>query len=309
MEDRWTKRVRLLGEDLVLFKDRSGDFGLIAERCPHRRASLLLRHPAAGRDSLPVSRLEVRRAAGRASSSPTSPTAARSKTRCATAGYPVEERGGLLWAYLGPLPAPRVPPLRRPGSPQGTIRLLGQRRDPVQLAADHGELASTRCTPSGCTATCSSSCSRQRGLHDQLHAQASQDRLRRVRVRHHQAPRRRRPHRGRRRLEDRPSGGLPEHRCWSAARRHACHMRYQIRVPMDDTHTLHYWYHVITPPAGADVPAALLERVRYLRGAVPRRARRVHARARSTLKTSWRGSRRGRSRTARARRSARPTAA
>src|ERR1700691_2627827 len=40
MEDRWTKRVRLLGEDLVLFKDRSGTFGLIGEFCPHRRASL-----------------------------------------------------------------------------------------------------------------------------------------------------------------------------------------------------------------------------------------------------------------------------
>ena len=34
MEDRWTKRVRLLGEDLVLFKDRTGTFGLIDEVCP-----------------------------------------------------------------------------------------------------------------------------------------------------------------------------------------------------------------------------------------------------------------------------------
>src|SRR5271157_5172881 len=40
MDERWTKRVRLLGEDLVLFKDRAGRFGLIAEQCPHRRASL-----------------------------------------------------------------------------------------------------------------------------------------------------------------------------------------------------------------------------------------------------------------------------
>ena len=40
MRDRWTKRVRLLGEDLVLFKDRTGKFGLIGEFCPHRRASL-----------------------------------------------------------------------------------------------------------------------------------------------------------------------------------------------------------------------------------------------------------------------------
>jgi 5,5'-dehydrodivanillate O-demethylase oxygenase subunit len=40
MTDRWTKRVRLLGENLVLYKDLNGGFGLIGEFCPHRRASL-----------------------------------------------------------------------------------------------------------------------------------------------------------------------------------------------------------------------------------------------------------------------------
>jgi 5,5'-dehydrodivanillate O-demethylase len=39
MADRWTLRVRMLGEDLVLFKKRTGEFGLIAEQCPHRAAS------------------------------------------------------------------------------------------------------------------------------------------------------------------------------------------------------------------------------------------------------------------------------
>ena len=34
------KKVRLLGEDLVLYKDRSGTLGLIDEPCPHRRVSL-----------------------------------------------------------------------------------------------------------------------------------------------------------------------------------------------------------------------------------------------------------------------------
>lgn len=37
--DEWTSRVRLLGEDLVLFRTRQGQLGLIAEQCPHRRAS------------------------------------------------------------------------------------------------------------------------------------------------------------------------------------------------------------------------------------------------------------------------------
>ncbi|MCL6592504.1 MAG: Rieske 2Fe-2S domain-containing protein, partial [Alicyclobacillus sp.] len=36
MKQRWTKKIRLLGEDLVLFRDRRGQLGLIAERCPHR---------------------------------------------------------------------------------------------------------------------------------------------------------------------------------------------------------------------------------------------------------------------------------
>ena len=38
LQDRWTRRVRLLGEDLVLFRNRQGGIGLIAEQCPHRRA-------------------------------------------------------------------------------------------------------------------------------------------------------------------------------------------------------------------------------------------------------------------------------
>src|SRR2546428_10084921 len=36
-----TKFVRLLGEDLVLFRDRSGRVGLLADHCSHRGASLL----------------------------------------------------------------------------------------------------------------------------------------------------------------------------------------------------------------------------------------------------------------------------
>ena len=40
-EDSPTKFVRVLGEDLVLFKDKSGNLGLIQDHCPHRGASLL----------------------------------------------------------------------------------------------------------------------------------------------------------------------------------------------------------------------------------------------------------------------------
>jgi 5,5'-dehydrodivanillate O-demethylase len=40
-EGKPTKAVRLLGEDLVLYRDRQDRLGLIGERCPHRRVSLV----------------------------------------------------------------------------------------------------------------------------------------------------------------------------------------------------------------------------------------------------------------------------
>ena len=40
-EDNPTTFIRMLGEDLVLFRDKSGRVGLISDHCPHRGASLL----------------------------------------------------------------------------------------------------------------------------------------------------------------------------------------------------------------------------------------------------------------------------
>ncbi|RYH42592.1 MAG: aromatic ring-hydroxylating dioxygenase subunit alpha, partial [Alcaligenaceae bacterium] len=39
-DNRSTKPLRLMGEDLVLYKDLSGTFGLVDRRCAHRRADL-----------------------------------------------------------------------------------------------------------------------------------------------------------------------------------------------------------------------------------------------------------------------------
>ena len=41
MKDRYTMKVRILGEDLVLYKDRSGTFGALDPYCPHRRMGLV----------------------------------------------------------------------------------------------------------------------------------------------------------------------------------------------------------------------------------------------------------------------------
>ena len=51
-------KVRLLGEDLVVFRDSDGRLGVIDEYCPHRRASLAYRPQRGMRAALPLSRLE-----------------------------------------------------------------------------------------------------------------------------------------------------------------------------------------------------------------------------------------------------------
>ena len=101
------RKVRILGEDLVLYRDRSENLGLIGDRCLHRRVDLQygipdecgLRCPyhgwLFGADGKCLERpLEAH---------PTRPIQQQLK------GYPVQELGGLVFAYLGPLPAPALP--------------------------------------------------------------------------------------------------------------------------------------------------------------------------------------------------------
>ena len=54
-------RVRLLGEDLVAFRDTQGRLGLLEEYCPHRRVSLFFWPQRGVWAALRLSRVEVRR--------------------------------------------------------------------------------------------------------------------------------------------------------------------------------------------------------------------------------------------------------
>ncbi len=106
-----TKYVRILGEELVLFKDRQGRFGLVGAYCAHRRANLTygiveedgLRCPYHGwkYDST-----------GRCVEQPFEETLRLSNApsdKLTLSAYPVEQLGGLIFAYLGPSPAPLLP--------------------------------------------------------------------------------------------------------------------------------------------------------------------------------------------------------
>ncbi len=102
-----TKFVRLLGEDLVLFKDKSGNVGLIGDHCVHRGASLL------------YGRTEERGiacayhgwlydTAGNCLETPAEPADSRFHLTVRIKAYPVRHWIGLYWAYMGPLPAPAI---------------------------------------------------------------------------------------------------------------------------------------------------------------------------------------------------------
>src|ERR1700729_3960708 len=101
MRDRWTKRVRLLGEDLVLFRDRSGKFGLIGEQCPHRRASLAYGIPTEDGIRCPYHGWKFD-ATGSCLEQPNEPAGSAFKDKVTTAGYPVQVFAGLIWGYMGP---------------------------------------------------------------------------------------------------------------------------------------------------------------------------------------------------------------
>jgi 5,5'-dehydrodivanillate O-demethylase len=110
LEKNPIKPVRLMGENLVLYKDGNGTFGLVDRHCPHRRADMSygwVEGPGI-RCSYHGWRFdETGRCIDQPYEDTTSPKP--SKAGCEIKAYPVREVAGLLWAYMGPLPAPELP--------------------------------------------------------------------------------------------------------------------------------------------------------------------------------------------------------
>ncbi len=101
-------KVRILCEDLVLFRDRRGRLGLIAERCPHRSVSMAygIPEPEGLRCCYHGWLFDSQ---GRCLEQPLEPPDGTFKDKVCVKAYPVQELGGLIWAYLGPDPAPLLP--------------------------------------------------------------------------------------------------------------------------------------------------------------------------------------------------------
>ena len=262
MDGRWTKRVRLFGEDLVLFKDRSGRFGLIGEACPHRRASMAYGIPTDDGIRCPYHGWKFD-GQGRCLEQPNEPEGSTFKDKVSLPGYPVQELGGMLFAYLGPLPAPLLPRYDgfvAPGAirvvakatiPCNWLQIMENSMDPVHLEWLHGK--------------------QQEFVNERRNGEKTHFALHHLDIAFEEFEY------GvyKRRLLQGKDGKPIDNSDWRVGHpvlfpatlavgqagglwtMHA----FQIRVPIDDVTTQHYWYTAFIPPEGATVPAHMLDRV------------------------------------------------
>lgn len=102
-------RVRILGEDLVAFRDSSGRLGLLDAACPHRRVSLYFGRNEEGglRCVYHGWKFDVN---GQCTEMPNEPEASNFGHKVKTKSYAVVEMGNVIWAFLGPKDQMPPPP-------------------------------------------------------------------------------------------------------------------------------------------------------------------------------------------------------
>ena len=258
MDNKWTRRIRLLGEDLVLFKDRQGRLGLIAEQCPHRRASFAHGIPTQDGIRCPYHGWEYN-AQGKCINQPNEQDKCAFRDKVSTDAYPVEEMGGMLFAYMGPQPQPLLP--RWDGFvAQGTIRMMGRTilpinwlqimensLDPVHTEWLHGHHYEFLKEQEGVKVAIST-------RHLKIDFKEFEYGMTKHRL-----------------LEGHSEDGddwkighpivFPNMLDVGNGDEKSRYYSFQMRVPVDDTHTMHLWFNAYVPPQGVEVPQHLLDRL------------------------------------------------
>ncbi len=94
-------KVRILGEDLVAFRDTEGKVGLFNVNCPHRGTSLFFGRNEEGglRCVYHGWKFDI---TGQCVDMPSEPSTSNYKERLKVKSYPVHESGGIVWTYMGP---------------------------------------------------------------------------------------------------------------------------------------------------------------------------------------------------------------
>jgi phthalate 4,5-dioxygenase oxygenase subunit len=135
-------RVRMLGQNMVAFRDSHGVLGLVDEACPHRRASLGLGRNEEGgiRCIYHGWKFDVR---GTCVEMPTEPGDFGFADRLRLGAYVVREAGGIVWAYLGPRELePAFPAFDWTSQPREQIALLKFVQNTNYLQAAEGSIDS-----------------------------------------------------------------------------------------------------------------------------------------------------------------------
>jgi phthalate 4,5-dioxygenase oxygenase subunit len=127
-------RTKLLGEQLVVFRDTAGLVGVVDERCPHRLASLALGRNEDGglRCIYHGWKFDT---CGSCMDMPTEPPDYGYRDRMKLKSYPTREAGGMVWTYMGPAdaepPFPKYDWMRLPAEQRATFK-VGERTNYLQ---------------------------------------------------------------------------------------------------------------------------------------------------------------------------------
>jgi phthalate 4,5-dioxygenase oxygenase subunit len=133
-------RVLLLGEKLIAFRDTNGQVGLLEQACPHRGASLFF-----GRNEECGLRCVYHGwkfdASGTCVNMPNEPAESDFKHKVKAQAYPTQERGGIVWAYLGSRETPPpLPDLEANSLPEGQSSIMAVQRECNWLQALEGDI-------------------------------------------------------------------------------------------------------------------------------------------------------------------------
>jgi 5,5'-dehydrodivanillate O-demethylase len=243
------REVRLLGEDLAVFRGPDGDLGLLTRQCPHRGASLGYGVATCEGLACPYHGWVFNKL-GTCVHMPAEKEKPRLLERAAVTAYGVEELGGLIFAYLGPEPAPLLPrydlfvwegvlrDVGRAEIPCNWLQIMENSVDPVHVEYLHGKHLGHQLKQD------SESGSKGYGRkHEKIGFDIFEYGIIKRRV---------------------LAGGSEADDDWrighplifpvmlrvGAQNQH----RFQIRVPVDDVTTMHYWYSCYQPPPGLQAP-------------------------------------------------------
>jgi phthalate 4,5-dioxygenase oxygenase subunit len=136
-------RVRLLSEDLIAFRDSNGKVGVLANNCPHRGASLFFgRNEEVGlRCVYHGWKFDVD---GNCVDMPNEPAESDFRTKVKAVAYPTQERGGVVWTYMGThTQPPPLPALEWNLVPDGHMYLTKRVADSNWVQTLEGEIDSS----------------------------------------------------------------------------------------------------------------------------------------------------------------------